>query len=113
MSGRFGETEELRELRQQTRWLRFMALQTLPAILADVLRDARERRAYELSDGSRTTRQVASLTASSPATISRWWSKWRALGLASHDATGRVTHLVSLEEVGMIPAQKAEEPGED
>jgi CRP-like cAMP-binding protein len=93
--------EILQELQRQTRWLRFLGLQQLRPILLELLRDPRERRAFELSDGSRSTREVGEIVGVSGATISRWWTKWAAVGIVSQDERGTAQHLVSVEDAGL------------
>lgn len=95
------EVDLLAELKEQTRWLRFLGLQQIRPLVAQLLRDERERRAYDLSDGSRTTREVAASAGVSNATISRWWTRWVALGLATTDDRGRARHMVSLADIGV------------
>ena len=98
----------LLELREQTRWLRFLGLQQVRPILLELLRDQRERLAFDLSDGSRTTREVAAQVGVSGATISRWWTKWAALGIVSQDERGTARHLVRIDDVGMSERQSGE-----
>lgn len=99
--------ELLAELQEQTRWLRFLGLQQLRPLLITLLRDERERRAFDLSDGDRTTRQVAAQVGVSAATVSRWWNRWAALGLVTTDDRGRARHLVALEDIGAGPSDGA------
>ena len=89
-------SDELNELREQTKWLRFLGLQALRPLLRDVLKDKRELQAYELTDGSRSTRDIGGRVGVDPKTISNRWQKWTALGIAISDAKGRATHLDQL-----------------
>ena len=102
-----GEDPILEELRTQTGWLRLLALQTLRPALESALPTDRQKLAYELSDGSRGTRQVAEAVGAGPGTISRWWTEWIALGICSEvpGSAGRARHLASLSALG-VPVPK-------
>jgi hypothetical protein len=108
----------LRELREQTKWLRFLGLRELPAILSAQLKDDTQRQAYELSDGTRSTRMIADAVDVSAKTISNWWQRWVSAGIATADETGRATRLVSLKSVGIETSRigqgsaKGDEPDE-
>lgn len=93
--------ELLRIEREQLRWLRAMALPQVRITVRDALKSDTERLGYDLSDGVRTGRDVASATGVSPATVSAWWKKWRLMGIAE-DADGRrVVHIATLAELGL------------
>lgn len=99
-----GQDPLLAEMQEQTRWLRFLGLQQIRPLLIELLRDERERRAYDLTDGVRTTRELAASSGASNATISRWWTRWVALGLATTNDHGRARHMVKLADIGMSPS---------
>jgi len=100
----------LAELRSQTPWLRLLGIQALRPVLAQVLRNDRHRLAYELSDGNRTSRQVAEGAGVGAATVSRLWSEWIALGICmpSRQQAGRAEHLASLSSLGIEIASVAQ-----
>jgi hypothetical protein len=91
----------LTELREQTRWLRFLGLQQIRPLLVQLLRDEKERRAYDLTDGARTTRDIGDVVGVSGPTISRWWSRWTALGIATADERGTTRHMIRLDDLGL------------
>lgn len=102
------------ELRAQTSWLRLLGLQTLRPALQDLLKSDKQKLAYEYSDGSRTTRQVAEMTGVGAGTVSRWWTEWLAIGVCAESPghPGRAKHLASLSDLGIptpgkSPASKA------
>ena len=64
----------LRELREQTKWLRLLGLQALKPILEGALND-KQKLVYEYSDGARPTREVARLAGVSLGTVSRLWGE--------------------------------------
>jgi DNA-binding transcriptional ArsR family regulator len=91
----------LAELREQTKWLRFLALRELRTTLEAELVSGSERRAYEATDGERTSREVASAAGVSQATVSRWWSRWQNRGIVETDPRGRSRRLASLTAIGL------------
>jgi DNA-binding transcriptional MocR family regulator len=102
--------EVLVELREQTRWLRFLGLQALAPALESTLKSDSERSAYDVSDGTRSTRAVADMVGVSQKTISNWWQKWASAGIATTDPTGRAAHMASLRSAGIeIPAKTSKE----
>ncbi len=91
----------LRELREQTKWLRFLGLRELPTVLSAQLKDDAQRRAYELSDGTMSTRAIAEAVGVSSKSISNWWQRWVSTGIATADESGRAARLASLRSVGL------------
>jgi len=79
-------------------------MQQLKGILAQNLNTDAEMLVFELSDGSRGTREIARLTGlGSNATVINYWKKWSKLGIVvpSTKIQGRYQHICSLEEVGL------------
>jgi hypothetical protein len=108
-----GDDPVLLELREQTKWLRFLALRSLPDVLDATLKESVQRTAYELSDGTRSTRAIGELAGVSPKTISNWWQRWASVGIATTDASGRGTRIASLRSLGIdveLPAEARPTP---
>lgn len=84
------------------RWTKIGAL-NLKDSLSQELRTDQQRLAYELSDGNRSSTEIAKLTGVSQANVSRWWQRWRELGFvdSSPQYQGRVQRLCSLRMVGI------------
>jgi hypothetical protein len=101
-----GETLEalLEEVRTTNQLLRVLVQPSLQAALEATLTRSAQREAYELSDGTRGTREIAQEVGASVGSISNWWRAWRAAGLASETAGGRVQHVLALSALG-IPLQ--------
>lgn len=100
--------EIVAELRAQTSWLRLLGLQTLRPTLQEILKSDKQRLAYEYSDGSKTTRQVAEASGTGAGTVSRWWTEWLAIGVCveAPGHSGRARHLASLTDLGLsIPGK--------
>jgi hypothetical protein len=93
----------LEELREQTKWLRLLGLQALRPLLVEVLSSDRHKLAYELSDGSRTVRDIGKLAGIGPGTVSTLWREWIAVGICteSPQRAGRAQHVTPLSRLGI------------
>jgi hypothetical protein len=92
------------KLDQLLKWTRFAGMQQLRTILAQSLTTDTEMLIYELSDGERTTREIARLSnVGSHVTVVRYWEKWSKLGIVelSQKRQGRFQRICPLEEVGL------------
>jgi len=86
------------------KWTKFAGVQQLRTILTQNLTTDTEMLIYELSDGERTTREIARLAGvGSNATIVNYWKKWSKVGIVepSEKRRGRYQRICSLEEVGL------------
>lgn len=73
---------ELEVLKEILKWTRFSGIKQVKATLEEVLDSDQKRLAYQLSDRTRTTREVAALaTGGGKTTIENWWKYWYRLGL--------------------------------
>jgi hypothetical protein len=88
-------------VQEQTGWLRALAIPEVRASIERTLSKNTMRAAFEASDGTRTVREVAAASGASIGSISSWWSRWRAVGIAVERSGGRVAHLISLKELGL------------
>ena len=88
----------LEELKTQTALLRAMAIQTLKDVIQDELKSVRDKKIFELSDGQRTTREIAKLAGGSFQTVAQKWKRWSTLGLVteSESRKGRYKKIISL-----------------
>ncbi len=88
-------------------------MQQLRSILEQNLKTEAERLVYELSDGNRSTREIAVLVGlGSKTTVSVYWEKWTKLGIVQESGTheGRYERVCSLGEVGMELPKLPEAP---
>lgn len=100
----------LAELREQTKWLRFMGLRALGPVLESALRNDRERLAYELSDG-RSSTAIGAAVGVTGRSITNWWQRWAATGIAVERPGGRVLRIASLTQLGIpVPVISAQRP---
>jgi hypothetical protein len=104
------------ELREIKFWLKLSSLPTLRSILTESLRDDVDKMVYELSDGIRSTREIAQKLKKmekkiSHATVANMWKKWAITGLVepSEEYQGRYSKIISLESLGIeIPVNSTE-----
>lgn len=111
-------------------WTRFTALPTFTSLLKNALRDDIGKLVYQLSDGERSTREIANLISRggrriTHATVANMWQKWSLMSLVMPARRrGRYRRVVSLESIGIevpsvpeveerIGAQEEEIEGEE
>lgn len=87
-------------LAEQLRWLRAAAMPQVRETIDTALSKTQMRQAFELCDGKTTNSGIGKKVGASEATISRWTSEWRNLGIAYDDERG-VHHLISLKALGL------------
>jgi len=102
------------KLDQLLKWTRFAGMQQLRTIISQNLTTDAEMLVFELSDGERTTREVARFAGvGSNSTVAGYWKKWSKLGIIepSQKRQGRFQRICSLEEVGLpVPPTQAIAP---
>ncbi len=87
-------------------WTKFANQEALITVWRKVLSDEKHLVAYELTDGTRTQREVAEGSGLSQPTISSLWQGWRRTGLARELSGGKVRHLARPSDFGMVAAPK-------
>jgi hypothetical protein len=101
-------------LEELTAWTRFANREALIRLWRAVLVDPKHLAAYELSDGTRSQKQVGDAVGLSQPAISGLWQKWRRLGIA-RDVGGRIAHLARPTDLGVevtAPRLAAPNPSE-
>lgn len=100
--------DQTRYVEEMTNWLRLLGIKQLVTVLESDVNDDKRKQAYQISDGKRTTRDIAKLIGVTPTTISDWWKKWILLGLGEYvTASGghRFKKAFDLESLGIITNQ--------
>lgn len=88
-------------------WTKFSAFPTFTVLLRDALRDDVDKLVYELSDGERSTREIADLISSNGrgithTTVANLWQRWSLRNLIMPaKRLGRYKKIVSLASVGI------------
>lgn len=105
-----GEDSILRELHEQTKWLRLLGLTSLRSLVSTTVQSDRDRLVFDLSDGLRSTRDIAKLVGVSQMTVSRLWQDWLTLGICteSRSRPGRAEKLLSLAKLGIQVPKRPE-----
>jgi hypothetical protein len=93
--------ELLETAQEQLRWLRASVLPDVRRTIETTLSSTQLRRAYEMCDGTTTSRDIASAVKASTSSLSNWTRRWRDVGIAYEAADGRIKHLVSLAALGI------------
>lgn len=90
-------------LEQQLALIKLINFQKIQEIINDNLETDTDKLIYELSDGTRSVREIEKLTNVSRTTISNLWEKWTELGLMKEDerVKGRKKRLISLNALGI------------
>ena len=70
-------------------FLRLLVQSEVEARLIEYFADPKELRIYELSNGERSTREIAELTISDKDRVSALWNKWQKQGIADQLAKQR------------------------
>ena len=93
----------LNALQEISKWTKLQGLERFSQIAPSVLKSDEEKIAFELSNGIRSVREIAAETGIAKSTIAAYWRKWVKSGIVeeSEKYSGRMRHLVSLEEVGI------------
>jgi hypothetical protein len=95
--------EILKELKEQTKWLKFLALPSMRKTVEDNLTTKEQKRIYQLTDGVNSTYVIAKKLGAegmkvSHMTVHNYWKKWFSLGLVipSKRFSGRSEKVVDL-----------------
>lgn len=99
------ENDILNQLKEQTKWLRFLSIQTLTPLIKENITTLEQKKIFELSDGEKSTRDISKLLKNegievSHQTIANYWKKWAAVGLVvpSKKFNGRFEKIIGLNE---------------
>lgn len=91
-------------------WLRILAEPSLAKSLRSIFSDQKQVRAYDLSDGARSTRQIAELIGVGNKTVFSWWHEWEKRGLAEKAGSrGQYRKRYSLGDLQVLHGQFAED----
>lgn len=92
------------ELREQTKWLRFLAFPQVNKAIQENIKTKEQREIYQLSDGNNSTNDISKKLKSKGLKVShmsvyRYWKKWASLGLVipSEKYSGRFEKIINLD----------------
>ena len=102
------QTEILKEI---LKWIRFTGAKEVKSVLVSTLDTEQKRLIYHLSDGNRTSMDIAKAAGTSDTTIRRYWASWARQGIVeSLKVRGgeRYKKSFELEDFGIeVPQPKA------
>jgi len=90
-------------LEEILKWIKFQGWRNVKGILLDTLKDDLSKLVYHYSDG-RSSREVADKVPIDHVTVTKYWKKWRKIGIVEpmHVRRGtRYKRIFSLEEFGI------------
>lgn len=100
--------EILTELKEQTKWLKFLAYTNLKQVLVDTLVTNDLKEMYQLSDGNLSTNEISNELKKkgikvSNKTVHNYWSRWKGLGIVepSENYKGRFQRIVDLKDFNL------------
>lgn len=100
--------EILQELKEQTKWLRFLSLPGLKDAVDRYIKTDDQRMIYGLSDGDKSTNDISKALKSkgmmvSHMTVYNYWKRWYALGLVvpSKKYSGRFQRIIDLADLNL------------
>src|SRR5438105_14381856 len=97
------ETEQVRLLREILKWTKFAGMAEVKGVLQTVLNNDKKKLAYQLSDGTRGTRDINSQSGYS-GSVSDLWKEWKRKGLGdtiSVQRGERFKRTFDLEDFGI------------
>ncbi len=86
-------------IERQNEFLRVLARPIAQDAARQRLRGRSERKVYELTDGTRSSRQIEAKTGVSKSTVSRWWRTWRNAGLIVEPPKANARALFPIDEL--------------
>jgi len=96
----------LKELKEQTKWLRFLSFSKLKKIIEKNLTTKQLKIMYSLTDGNNSTREISKKLSiegikTNHMTVYNYWKKWNVLGIVirSEEHQGRFEKIIDLEEL--------------
>lgn len=102
------ESLKLKELKEQTKWLRFLALPNLKKTIEENLTTKEQKGIYDLSDGKNSTNDIAKKLRAegikvSHMTVYNYWKRWFAVGIVvpSEEYSGRFKKIIDLKEINI------------
>jgi len=99
----------LDRLNEISKWIKLQGLENFSRIAPSVLKSDEEKIVFELSNGIRSGNEISTQSGIPKSTITAYWRKWAKSGIVeeSKKFTGRMKHLVSLEEIGIdVPTKR-------
>lgn len=100
--------EILKEIKEQTKWLRFLALAGMKKTIEENIITKEQKRIYVMSNGTNSTYDISKKLLAegikvSHMTVYNYWKRWFALGLVvpSKKHSGRFEKVIDLADLNI------------
>ena len=104
------ENEQIVLLREIVKWLRFTGMKEVKTVLTSALDSDQKKLVYHLSDGGKSSLEIAQQSGVSDFTVRNYWKQWSKVGIVEALKVGRgdrYKKAFDLEDFGMeIPQGK-------
>ncbi|MCJ7632942.1 hypothetical protein MUP77_11195 [Candidatus Bathyarchaeota archaeon] len=109
-------SDQIRLLSEILKWIKFTGMKEVKSTLTNVLDTDAKKRAYQESDGTKGTVELANLVDVSQQTIHNMWEAWHRMGLGESIPVrggSRFKRSFDLEDFGIeIPEVRVTKPPE-
>lgn len=97
------ETEIIKLLTELVKLTKFQVLRDAQTLAREALSTAERKRVFDLTNGMRTVREIATITKVNKDTISGWWRDWDKLLLVEvvPGSKGKRKTLFTTQELGI------------
>jgi len=102
------DQDVLKELKEQTKWLRFLALPGMRKTFEENIITKEQKRIYDLSNGKNSTNDISKKLHEedlkvSHMTVYNYWKRWFALGIVipSKNYSGRFEKIIDLGDLNI------------
>jgi len=105
------ENDQIALLREIVKWLRFAGMKEVKTVLTSALDTEQKKLVYHLSDGGKSSLDIAQQSGVSDFTVRNYWKQWSKLGIVEAIKVGRGDRYVKtfdLEDFGIdVPEPRA------
>jgi len=98
------ENDQIALLREIVKWLRFAGMKEVKTVLTSALDTEQKKLVYHLSDGGKSSLDIAQQSGVSDFTVRNYWKQWSKLGIVEAIKVGRGDRYVKtfdLEDFGI------------
>ena len=91
-------------LEELVKWTKVASIPRVNELLLSVLKSPEEMIAYQISDGEKTSREVADVANVGKSSIVKWWKVWIRAGIAESASVqrgDRAKRIFSLDDFGI------------
>jgi len=107
------EDKMIELLEELVKWTKVASIPKVKELLLSILKSPEEMIAYQISDGEKTSREVADVANVSQSSIAKWWKDWIRAGIAESASVQRgerAKRIFSLDDFGIEVPKIARTP---